>query len=117
MAWDGRVPFDKKGNLMPLAFAPGQIAQQAGTYLPDYEYRAAEWRENRVFRATLVYTGYYKGRTSTRLQFRVGGENRTVEMFIKDFDTAIKQYGFDGQRITGQWTYVKRGQNFGIAPT
>jgi len=38
-------------------------------------------------------------------------------MFIKDFDTAIKQYGFDGQRITGQWTYVKRGQNFGIAPT
>lgn len=114
MTWDHKIPFDVDGDMMVEAYSPTarlltQVAlrSQASTY----------WKPNDIFDATLFYRGYERGRTSARILFELGKGGPKVSMFLRDFDTAMKLYGFDERRMTGTWTYVKRGRHFGIKPS
>jgi hypothetical protein len=94
----------KKGNY--------QIPFKNGN-LQSYPYNPDEWRDNYEFEETLEYVTYYRGRSSATIAFK-DSQGHTYEMFLTDFDDVMKRKGFNGKFVTGKWTFVKRGQNYGI---
>lgn len=82
--------------------------------LQSYPYNPDEWRDNYVFEDTLIYKGYGRGRSSVTFYFDDSNGN-TYEMFISDFDDLFRKLGgFTGLTISGKWTFVKKGKNYGI---
>lgn len=77
------------------------------------EYIDVEWRGNYEFEDTLTYEGFGRGRSSVRLYFK-GANGDEYEMFMKDFDEIMKSGKIKGGKISGKWTFVKRGRNYGI---
>lgn len=90
-----QIPFDKDGNLL------------------SYPYNPAEWRDNYVFEETLEYRTYYRGRSSATIEFNDSDGHR-YEMFLSDFHNVMQAKGLDGKKVTGKWTFIKKGQNYGI---
>jgi hypothetical protein len=69
-----------------------------------------DWRENHEFSDTLTYKGFERGRSAAYLVFeRASGG--VVTMFMKEADEVIPRMA--GGHITGRFTFIKRGQNFG----
>ena len=89
------IPFDGDGNLL------------------SYPYGTEEWRDNYVFEDTLTYVTYYRGRSSVTIGFK-DSNGCSYEMFISDFDELITSKGLFGKSVRGKWTFVKKGQNYGI---
>jgi len=89
------IPFDKDGHLL------------------SFPYNPHEWRDNYVFEGTLKYRTYYRGRSSATIDFE-DSDGRTYEMFMSDFNDLMLAKGFNGQEVTGKWTFVKKGKNYGI---
>ena len=90
-----QIPFDKDGNLL------------------SYPYSVGEWRDNYVFEDTLTYETYYRGRSSATICFK-DTNGHTYEMFMSDFDILITAKGLNGKSVSGKWTFVKKGKNYGI---
>lgn len=87
------IPFDEDGNQM------------------DYYYGwKGTLRDNFEFEDTLKLVGYSKGRSSVGFTFE-RSDGTTVNFFLSDF-FAIAHKLVDG-RITGRFTFVKKGQNYG----
>lgn len=127
---DFKVPFDGKGNM--LTYASVEYPE-----LPSYEYvdcaetspgarlkydktgwyryvRAGEWRDNYVFHATLSVTGITRGRSAARINLE-DEQGRKYEMFLTDVADLLQRaptiaYGM----IEADWTFQKRGSNYGI---
>jgi hypothetical protein len=118
MKWDRKVPFTSTDKSRKGGVPGGSLLEYADSYVERFY--GIEWRDNCVFEATLVYTGYERGRSAARLLFDVceaGVDGRRrVHMFMTDFDQAVRERGFttlDGRGMVGRWTYCKRGRNFG----
>lgn len=79
----------------------------------SYPYGPDEWRDNYIFEETLKYEGYSRGRSSVTMSFK-DSKGHSYEMFISDFDDVITRKGFFGKSTRGKWTFVKKGQNYGI---
>ena len=75
-------------------------------------YKKLEWRTNEPFRATFVYTGYSRGRSSTTIHFKAVGTDIVYEMFMHDFHKIAGD--MDHGSIAGEWEFVKCGQNYGV---
>lgn len=90
-----QIPFDEQGDLV------------------TYPNRCAEWRDNYEFEDTLEYEGYSRGRSSVTIIF-TGSTGVKYEMFVSDFDEVIRTKGLDGKIVTAKWTFVKKGQNYGL---
>lgn len=88
-----KIPFDAEGNQL------------------DYEgWGTVEWKDNHTFKDTLTYVGYGRGRSAVTFTFsRTDG--RKVTMFVSDMDDVIKH--LVSGKITGEFTFSKRGQNYG----
>ncbi|GLO66231.1 hypothetical protein [Oceanobacillus kimchii] len=69
--------------------------------------------ENRVFKEVLTYDGYGRGRSSAVFYFK-DSTGATYQMFMTDMDDLLKHKSIMDQKISGEWTYQKRGKNFGI---
>lgn len=69
--------------------------------------------ENRVFDDTLTYMGYARGRSSAVFNFK-DSTGATYQMFMKDVDELLSSKNLIDGKVTGTWTYCKRGKNFGI---
>ncbi len=69
--------------------------------------------ENRVFDETLTYTGYGRGRSSAVFYFE-DSTGATYQMFMTDMDHLLSSKNLIDGKVTGTWTYCKRGKNFGI---
>lgn len=67
-------------------------------------------KPNYVFSDTLTYSHYEKGRSAVNFIFN-RSDNRMVSIFITDFEQMLKKL-IDG-KITGQFTFCKRGANYG----
>lgn len=67
--------------------------------------------KNFIFKDTLTYTGFSKGRSSVKFNF-VGSDGSEYEMFTKDFSELVKVESVN--KITGEWSFVKRGANYGL---
>jgi len=90
-----------------------QIPFSENGSLQSYPYNPNEWRDNYEFEETLTYKTYYRGRSSATIAF-TDSKDRQYEMFMTDFDDLMTRKGLNGKEVTGRWTFVKRGQNYGI---
>jgi len=62
----------------------------------------------------LTYQGYERGRSAVNFKWVSTYTNRRYYMFLTDMDEVLKTTEMAGGEIRGQFTYVKRGKNFGI---
>ncbi len=99
----GLVPFDAEGNQLTYALPPSP-------YNSKY-YQADKWEPNFVFEDTLVYDGYFRGRSAAHFHFRRKSTGTRVTFFISDFDDAMLHTA--GGSLTGKFTFKKGGQNYG----
>jgi len=89
----------------------GTIAQwDMGTYYVEkfgYKYiDNFEWED------TLEYECFGRGTSAAHLYFKSTITGNSYQMFLKDFEDIVKLL-VDG-KVTGTFTFCKRGQNYGI---
>lgn len=98
------IPFDQSGN---------QLHYPDAGWLPNGGGEAPiDWRPNTAFTDTLVYEGYRRGRSAAYFEFHRVSDKTKACMFLTDFDD-VARLMVQG-RLTSRWTFVKRGQNYGI---
>ena len=68
--------------------------------------------DNYEFEDTLIYSGYSRGTSSCTVQFKSINDNKEYAMFMKELDNCIFNL-IDG-KLKGRFTFVKRGENYGI---
>lgn len=100
---DYEIPFDRKGN-------------QQHYPEPDYSmsngYKCVDpvWKQNHEFSDILTYQEYRRGRSAAYFVFKTSdGKERTV--FLKEFEQMLPHMVRGS--ITGTFTYIKRGMNYG----
>lgn len=71
------------------------------------------WIDNIVFEDTLTFTGYGRGRSSAVMHFE-GSNGASYNMFLSDTNVLLKTKDIIGGKVKAQWTFCKRGSNFGI---
>lgn len=91
-----KVPFDKNGNLLHYAS----------------RYDEVSWVDNSVFYDTLKFETYTRGRSAAYFIFETA-KRKKVNVFLKDFCEMVPQ--MKSGCIDGYFTYVKRGENYGVA--
>lgn len=97
-----KIPFNKKtGNMLDYTWVA------TGEEVGD-----VTWKENYEFEATMEFTHFSRGRSSVKAHFN-GPKGRDYEMFLSDFEKLLKDGLFE-KYITGTFTFVKRGANYGI---
>lgn len=95
------IPFDAKGN---------QLHYPERTW-DGAKYVEPEWRENTPFTDALTYTSYARGRSAAYFEF-ARTDGTTVTMFLKDMEAAIPH--MVRGVIAGQFSFTKRGMNYGV---
>ena len=103
MSYDGKIPFDKDGNLV------GYVNPRHHAELARYL-----WVENHVFESTLRILGTSRGRSAVRFDVEDmdGGRHG---MFLTDFERVCKELVIDkGMVERAKWTFCKRGRNYGV---
>ena len=70
------------------------------------------WRPNEEVELTLHYKGYGRGRSAVTFYW-VDQNGHEYPMFIKDIDELLK-LDMGTSSVHAVFTYVKRGQNYGI---
>lgn len=80
-----------------------------------YRYvKSGEWRDNYIFHATLSVTGTTRGRSAARINLQ-DDQGRKYEMFLSDVvDLLIHAPTIAYGMIEADWTFIKRGSNYGI---
>lgn len=91
-----QIPFDTEGNQMhhPYGF---------GTF--------KEYKDNYEFFTTLTFSHFSRGRSAAYARF-ISVSGMKCTMFLKEFEEIIP-YLKNGS-ITGDFTFCKHGQNFGV---
>ena len=70
------------------------------------------WKPNKEVELTLHYQGYGRGRSAVTFYW-VDDDGHKYPMFIKDVDELLRQ-DIGTSSIHAIFTYVKRGNNYGI---
>jgi len=70
------------------------------------------WKPNEEVELTLHYKDYGRGRSSVTFYW-VDDNGHKYPMFLKDVDELLRQ-DMGTSSVHAIWTYVKRGQNYGI---
>jgi hypothetical protein len=74
-------------------------------------------KDNFVFCDTLSFIGYSRGRSSAKIDWISASTGAEYGMFLTDFEELVKKVGFnalDGRGVEAEFTFCKRGQNYGI---
>lgn len=113
------VPFTLKGDLLDyttytLTEEQQQEADKNGQVILECPFYSILFKPNFEFYDTLQYIGYSRGRSSIKIQFICLSCGTTVEMFISDFDDMMEREGLHGKHVSGRFTFVKRGKNYGV---
>lgn len=94
---DYQIPFHKNGNQLEYN---------------EYWNPSLEWRDNFEFHDTLALSNYGRGRSSvTFIMERSNG--CFVSVFVSDFFDMASHKDFKAGQITGEFTFTKKGQNYG----
>ncbi len=70
------------------------------------------WEDNYEFEDTLIYSGYSRGTSSCTVQFKSTKDHKEYTMFMKELDDCI--FNLIEGELRGRFTFVKRGENYGI---
>lgn len=95
---DYQIPFNVNNELMSYANGNGYGV----TWLPNYE-----------FQDVLKFEEFERGRSAAHAVFKSLKDNKRYPMFLKDLSDAIER--LVGGTLSGQFTFQKRGQNYGVA--
>ena len=68
--------------------------------------------DNYEFTTTLTYYGYCRGCSACNIMFRSPDFKQTLYMFMTDFDEVVDRL-ING-KLSGTFTFCKRGMNYGI---
>ena len=70
------------------------------------------WKPNEEVELTLHYKDYGRGKSSVTFYW-IDDNGHKYPMFLKDVDELLRQ-DMGTSSVHAIWTYVKRGQNYGI---
>ena len=111
-------------KLICFPFIDGNLQEYSWNNLTDSErervYNGEEvvkgsnevWKPNMEVELTLHYQGYGRGRSAVTFYW-VDDDGHKYPMFIKDVDELLRQ-DIGASSIHAIFTYVKRGDNYGI---
>ena len=111
-------------KLICFPFVDGNLQEWSWNNLTDSErervYNGEEvvkgsnevWKPNMEVELTLHYQGYGRGRSAVTFYW-VDDDGHKYPMFIKDVDELLRQ-DIGASSIHAIFTYVKRGNNYGI---
>ena len=97
-----KVPFTSSGDLI--------------NYPEHYFATDITWINNLVFADELTIRDYSRGRSAANFTL-VNSEGQSFTMFLTDFIDVIKRCTITNGRFSGTFTFVKRGQNYGVRLT
>lgn len=80
-------------------------------YVPNSNYDVVDWKDNYVFTDTLEFVDYERDRSAFNFIFKDSNGSR-YHMFLKESIRVIPLLNYG--KITGSWTFVKRGTCYGI---
>lgn len=93
------IPYDKNGNMLQW----------------DYDtYYTFGRRNNSIWADVLEYIGYGRGRSAAYFKWQSVFTKRIYYMFISDMNDVLLNTNMVDREVKGRFTYIKRGQNFGI---
>lgn len=94
-----QIPFNKAGML----------------HYPDpYPEKLMRWLDNHEFTGTLTLDGMERGCSAAHFTLHDTSDQRYT-MFMKDLLLMVQACSnMNRGTITGRWTYVKRGMNYGV---
>ena len=111
-------------KLICFPFIDGNLQEYSWNNLTDSErervYNGEEvvkgsnevWKPNKEVELTLHYKGYGRGRSAVTFYW-ADDDGHKYPMFIKDVDELLRQ-DIGASSIHAIFTYVKRGNNYGI---
>jgi hypothetical protein len=110
--YKGKIPFRaRNGDLLSYPGSDYERDETTGKYRPV----DPEWRDNYQFHARLKVVDVSRGRSAARFVLEDLGGTK-YEMFMIDI-LKLTERGIDpGGYVTGDWTFCKRGSNYGITP-
>lgn len=95
----GKIPFDQHGSPVPYCL---------------HEDSRYVWKDNEVFRATLKFERFERGRSAAHAIYaKADDPSWQVTIFLSDLEDLILR-GEAPFLLTGRWEFVKRGQNYGV---
>lgn len=105
--------------MIPFSTRDGNMLSYTGclpgdAYDEKYNNGKWEWKENCVFADDLKFDGFYRGRSSAGATFISLNDGKEYNVFLKDLAEIIKSDDLRSGVIHGQFTFVKRGQNYGL---
>lgn len=107
-----KAPFKKSGGLWHF---PPTDKELNDPRMPIHKRPTLEWREVKEWRETMLVIGQQRGR-SAAFFLLCGGDGGTdsYPMFMSDAAEMMKTATIIKGTVTGRWTVIKRGQNYGI---
>ena len=103
-----KAPFKKQGGLWHF---PPDLRRYAG--YPEAKTPTIEWRDVKPWEDTMLVIGTQRGR-SAAFFLLVSGNGDSYPMFMSDAADMMQRAVVTRGTITGRWTIVKKGQNYGI---
>ena len=97
---DYQIPFDSNGDMLTYA---GHGMMHGTT---------VTWKDNFQWDDNLEYESYGKGMSAIHIYFRSLVSGKKYTMFMTDFHDIIKDMVTG--RLSGTFTFQKRGMNFGV---
>lgn len=105
-----QIPFDRSGNQLHWPDPEYEWPEGYGQGKPRVQVSPV-WQVNSTFGDVLTFDGYSRGRSAAYFGFtRLDGKK--VTMFLAEF-TDVVPHMVKG-KIGGTFTFVKRGQNYGV---
>lgn len=130
MAYEGKVPFNGHGDqvhyksdlgtcpfpfLYELRNDDPQEFQRMQNRRERWFKKAEEriWRDNYEFYATMEFISMERGRSAAFFHLQDEDGHRYT-MFMTDILDVLKRCKIEDGIAEGRWTFVKRGNNFGV---
>lgn len=116
------IPFDRKGNLLDYSFfgiteEEKEMCKRDGKiehFWGDGDTLREVFVPNFEFGDTLVFKHFSRGRSSVKAHFESLYTGKKYEMFISDIEDVILNNHLMNGCISGRFTFVKKGQNYGV---
>ena len=121
------IPFDPEGNLLGYSYY-GIASNDEIKCMNEgkFEYYSERngvstlrevFKPNFKFSDELIFNRFSRGCSSVKAHFTSSNTNKKYEMFITDFQDVILADKFNDHKISGTFTFIKRGLNYGIILT
>ena len=111
------VPFDKDGNLLSYSWYGITEGEKENERVERYRGDGSlmeVFLPNFEFEDTLLFGYFSRGRSSIKAHFVGLHTGKRYEMFISDLEDVIKAHRLTGSEIKGKFTFIKKGQNYGV---